>query len=106
MGNKPTHVGEYRSGVEIPRVGPPRITYEDRVRVVAERNKWVKYSTHMDSFCSFYYDPLKRYLWVVQKIGDEQLLITKPSDEHLHMIIRKYEVEVDYVRQPGLFYGF
>lgn len=85
---------------------PSRISYEENVKRIAEKNKWVRYSTHMDSFCSFYYDPAMKYLWVVQKIGDEELLITKPSDEYLNLVTRQYSINVEYATQPALFYGF
>jgi hypothetical protein len=86
-----------------------RPKYEDKVKRIAHVNRWVQYSTHLDSFCSFYYDPAKKHLWVVQKIGDEDVLITKPSDEHLMMVTKKYGadvINVDFKAQPGMFYGF
>lgn len=88
---------------------PAKPKYEDKVKRIAHMNYWKLLSTHLDSFCSFYYDPAKKHLWVVQRIGDEDVLITKPSDEHLMMITKKYGADViivDFKTQPGVFYGF
>lgn len=82
----------------------PRMTYNERVKYIVEKNKWVQYATHMDTFCSFYYDPAKKYVWMAQKIGDEDVLITKPSEKYIYMISRRYAVEVDCASQPDLFY--
>lgn len=83
-----------------------KVKYEDKVKRIAHIHRWVQYSTHLDSFCSFYYDPAKKYLWVVQKIGDEDVLITKPSDEYLNIVTRRHDIDVNYSDQPGVFYGF
>lgn len=86
-----------------------KVSYEDKVKRIAHVNGWKQCSTHLDSFCSFYYDPGRKYLWVVQKIGNEEVLITKPSDEYLMMVTKKYGadiIDVDCTEQPGVFYGF
>ena len=89
--------------VQMPGV---KVSYEDKVKRIAHVNGWKQCSTHLDSFCSFYYDPGRKYLWVVQKIGNEEVLITKPSDEYLKIVTRKHDIDVDRIEQPGVFNGF
>lgn len=105
MGNTPPQAAK-SDPKSIYMVLPERISYEEHVKRIANKNGWDRYSTHMDSFCSFYYDPNMKHLWVIQKIGDDQLLITKPSDEYLNMVTRRYGIYVEYAKQPPLFYGF
>jgi hypothetical protein len=82
------------------------ISYSERVKQIVTENNWIQYTTGLDNFCSFYYDPVTKYLWVIQDIGNGKPLITKPSDEYLSMITRKYRIDVLYSEQPSIFYGF
>jgi hypothetical protein len=90
-----------------PSASPPQpvIPYEIRVQHIANKHGWTRYETSMDSFCSFYYDARTKYLWVVQQIGVETPLITRPSTSHVRMVEKNHGIEVAYDEQPPLFYG-
>lgn len=102
MGSKPS-VPQNTSVIAM----PIKLTYETKVQRIAQIHGWIQYATHLDSFCSFYYDPKTKHVWIVQKIGNEEVLITKPSDEYVLIISKKYpELDIVYASQPGVFYGF
>lgn len=99
-------MGNSSSSVHDPTTIPVkhRLTYNEKVTRIVTKYNFRKMESPYDSVCAFYFDDISKYMWLVQNIGRDCPLFTKPTKDIMLELSGYHMIMVNFEEQPYMFH--